>query len=97
LEKKEFVVPQDVTGKSVSLGDKVRVLSLSGQWLDDLPTEEKSDLLSMIGEIFEIEEIDQYGYPWIRKSWPNETEGKCHSHSLALEPHEMELVHAAVI
>jgi hypothetical protein len=50
------------------------------------------DVLSMIGEIFEVEEIDEYGQPWIRKSWPNESEGKCHSHSIALEPYEMELV-----
>jgi len=46
----------------------------------------------MIGEEFEIEEIDEYGHPWIRKSWPNEAEGTCNSHSIALEPHEMELI-----
>jgi hypothetical protein len=85
-------VPQDINGRPVDIGDKVRILSLSGQWLDDLPSEEKSDVLSMVGEVFEIEEIDQYGYPWVRKSWPNETNDKCHSHSVALEPHEMELV-----
>ena len=46
----------------------------------------------MIGEVFEVEEIDEYGKPWIRKSWPDEEEGKCHSHSVALESNEMELV-----
>ena len=46
----------------------------------------------MIGEVFEVEEIDEYGYPWVRKSWPNEAEGRCQSHSIALEPHEMELI-----
>ena len=46
----------------------------------------------MIGEIFEIEEIDEYGHPWIRKSWPNEEEGTCNSHSIALEPNEMEVI-----
>ena len=67
-------------------------MGLSGQWLQDLPAEEKDDVLSMIGEVFEIEEIDEYGHPWVRKSWPNEPEGKCHSHSIALEAQEMELV-----
>ena len=84
--------PTDKNGNLVAVGTRVRLLSLSGQWLDDLPDEEKSDVFSMIGEIFEIEEIDQYGHPWVRKSWPNEAEGKCHSHSIALESREMEVV-----
>ena len=83
---------RDRAGNIVSVGTRVRLLSLSGQWLEELPTEEKQDVLSMIGEVFEVEEIDEYGHPWVRKSWPNEDEGKCHSHSIALEPHEMELV-----
>jgi hypothetical protein len=84
--------PIDINGCPVAVGTKVRLLSLSGQWLVDLPIEERSDVMSMIGEIFVIEEIDQYGSPWVRKSWPNEVEGKCHSHSIALERHEMEVV-----
>lgn len=90
-------MPKDINGQAVALGDKVRVLSLAGQWFDDLPEDEKSDVLSMIGEVFEIEEIDQYGHPWVCKSWPNEAEGKCHSHSVALEPHEMELAHKTTL
>lgn len=84
--------PRDKNGKPVHVGSRVRLLSLSGNWLEELPHEEKNDVLSMIGEIFEVEEIDEYGHPWVRKSWPNEAEGKCHSHSIALEPQEMELV-----
>ena len=84
--------PLDKVGKPVCVGARVRLLSLSGNWLEDLPDEEKQDVLSMVGEVFEIEEIDEYGHPWVRKSWPNEMEGKCHSHSIALESHEMELV-----
>jgi len=86
--------PRDKAGKSICIGARVRLLALSGNWLDDLPPEEKQDVLSMIGEVFEVEEIDEYGRPWVRKSWPNEAEGKCHSHSISLEPHEMELVDA---
>jgi hypothetical protein len=74
------------------VGARVRLLSLSGKWLDELPAEEKLDVLSMIGDVFEIEEIDEYGQPWVRKAWPNEAEGTCHSHSIALASHEMELV-----
>lgn len=78
------------------MGAKVRLLCLSGQWLDELPSDEKQDVLSMIGEVFEVEEIDEYGHPWVRKSWPNEEEGTCNSHSIALESQEMELVDDAL-
>jgi hypothetical protein len=86
----------DKNGKPVRIGSKVRILCLSGNWLDELPSEEKQDVLSMIGEVFVVEEIDEYGHPWVRKSWPNEQEGRCHSHSIALDPHEMELVDNAL-
>ncbi len=65
------------------VGDRVRLVCLlSGNWLEELPSEEKSDVMSMIGEVFVVEEIDEYGSPWIRKS----------SHSIALASDEMELV-----
>ena len=84
--------PRDRSGNIVYVGARVRLLQLSGEWFDKLPPDEKQDVLSMIGEIFEIEEIDEYGHPWIRKSWPNEEEGTCNSHSIALEPNEMEVI-----
>lgn len=84
--------PHDCNGRVVSVGARVRLIGLSGRWLEELPPDEKRDVLSMIGEVFLVEEIDEHGHPWIRKSWPNEEEGKCHSHSIALESTEMELV-----
>jgi hypothetical protein len=84
--------PRDRNGNLVTVGARIRLLSLSGGWLDDLPAEEKFAVLSMIGSIFEVEEIDEYGHPWIRKSWPDTGAGTCHSHSIALEAREMELV-----
>jgi hypothetical protein len=87
--------PTDRNGRPVGVGTRVRLVGLSGQWLEDLPPDEKQDVLSMIGEVFEVEEIDEHGHPWIRKSWPNEAKDACHSHSIALEPQEMEVVGAA--
>ena len=84
--------PKDRNGNEVQVGTRVRLLSLSRGWVDDLPRDEKDRVLSMIGEVFEVEEIDEYGQPWVRKSWPNEAEGTCQSHSIALDPHEMEVV-----
>jgi hypothetical protein len=86
----------DKNGSLVTVGSKVRLLCLSGNWLDELPADEKDNVLSMIGEVFEVEEIDEYGHPWVRKSWPNEEEGMCNSHSIALDSHEMELIENAL-
>ena len=75
------------------LGSRVRLLSLSGQWLADLPEDEKADVLSMVGGVFEVTEIDENGYPWIGRMWPEDEEDEAfRGHSIALEPHEMELV-----
>jgi hypothetical protein len=41
----------------------------------------------MIGEVFDIEEIDEDGNPWISEWWRDE-DGRCHSRSIALEPLE---------
>jgi hypothetical protein len=84
--------PIDRYGRQVSVGSLVRVLKLSGDWFDQLPPDERAKVESMIGETFRVEEIDEYGHPWVRKSWPDEAEGTCTSHSVALEPSEMECV-----
>jgi len=81
--------PIDCNGVEVRVGSRVRVLGLSGDWYDKLPTEERPLVDSMIGEVFEVEEIDAYGQPWVCKRWPDEAAGTCVSHSVALEPAEM--------
>jgi hypothetical protein len=82
----------DRNGKLVVAGALVRVLQLSGSWFEQLPPDERIRVKSMIGQVFPVEAIDQYGQPWVRKSWPNDAEGTCQSHSAALEPSEMEYV-----
>ena len=76
----------------VTAGRAVRVLGLSGDWFDRLPVDERADVESMVGEVFLVEEIDEYGQPWVRKSWPADAKGTCRSHSIALESNEMVLV-----
>lgn len=80
-------LPKDKHGNAVKLSAPVRLWSLSGQWVKELPAEEKNDVIAMIGQIFAVEEVDEYG-----KSWPDEVEGKCRSHADALEPDEMQIV-----
>lgn len=75
----------------VRVGDRVRLVALESRALDLLPAEERSDVASMVGETFEIEEIDEYGSAWVHKWW-NRGNGRSESHGLALSAVEMELV-----
>ena len=90
MKTKHF--PVDKYGRVVAVGARVRLLLVSETLLRDLPKEEVDDLRSMIGEVFEVTEIDQYGKPWIGKGWSSTEEGQYRGHSLALECDEMELV-----
>jgi hypothetical protein len=48
----------------------------------------------MIGQVFKVTEIDEYGHPWVEKWW-KEADGSSYCHSLALESDEMEVVRPA--
>ncbi|MBK8069807.1 MAG: hypothetical protein IPK27_19965 [Rhodanobacteraceae bacterium] len=85
-------MPVDCDGMQVELGSRVRILSLSGEWFDALPDEERLEVASMIGQVFEVEDIDEYGQPWVSKSWPDPREDRWHGHAVALESYEMQLV-----
>ncbi len=84
--------PKDKYGRSVVVGSRVRILELSSSFLASLPLDEIEDVRSMIGEVFEVYEIDEYGSPWVEKVWNYPDKGQCSSHSLALDANEMELV-----
>jgi len=84
--------PKDKHGRPVTVGSRVRLLELSPRFLESLPADEIEDVRSMIGEVFEVDEIDQYGCAWVGKGWSIPEEGKYTGHSLALDANEMELV-----
>ena len=84
--------PVDRNGKLVSVGDLVRVISLSGKWFDELPAEDRERVESMVGEVFAIGGIDEYGHPWVCKWWQTEKAETAQSHCVALDPSEMEFV-----
>ncbi len=84
----------DKYGNAVTVGSWVRLISLSGQWLEELPDDEKDDVLSMVGDVHEVYEIDEYGLAWVSKSWPDDEEGRYRAHSIGLSPHEMEIARA---
>ncbi|MGE0873074.1 MAG: hypothetical protein AB7O31_00220 [Burkholderiales bacterium] len=81
----------DCNGKQVRVGDRVRLLYIDGNLLERVPDSEAEELRGMIGEIFEVEEIDKYGMAWVSKTVA-QCEGSCRGHSLALGAGEMERV-----
>lgn len=81
---------RDKNGKSVTAGTRVRVLAIPP--LDpDMEEEEIARVNSMLGEEFEVYEVDEYGRAWVEKWWHLESDSST-SHSLALESNEMERV-----
>jgi hypothetical protein len=85
-------MPKDKNGREVRVGTRVRVLSLSESFLNSLPADEIEDVKSMIGEVFEVYEVDKYGAPWVGKGWHDAEAGDYRGHSVALDPSEMEVV-----
>ncbi len=86
-----MVTPKDKYGRPVVVGSKVRVVQLARSFIDKLPDDEAENVRSMLGEVFEVYEIDEYGSPWVEKVW-HLPGGKSNSHSVALASSEMELV-----
>ena len=64
--------------------------SIAASLKRDLAADERADLESMVGETFEVYEIDEYGSAWMEKVWTQP--GGLRTHSLALASHEMEVV-----
>ena len=82
--------PVDRLGKSVVVGTRVRVLKIASFLKDTLPPEEWDELKTMVGEVFPVCEVDEYGSPWVEKWFKSEEEGS-YCHSLALAPDELEV------
>jgi hypothetical protein len=82
----------DRNGNPVAVGARVRILGLSGTWLDELPNDERDRIRRMIGETFRIDEIDEFGAPWVTKEFAGESPDQVFSHSIALAAGEMLVV-----
>jgi hypothetical protein len=77
----------------VTVGSHVRLLALPMVLKPDLPADEWVALESMLGEVFQVIEVDEYGRAEVEKWWDC-GDGVSHSHSLWLDPHEMERAEA---
>jgi len=53
--------PTDRNGEVVAIGDLVRIINLSGDWFDNLPSDERERVESMIGEVLAVEGLTNMG------------------------------------
>jgi hypothetical protein len=81
----------DRHGKPVAVGDIVRIVKLSQDFLDNFSEQDQELILSMVGKFFKIYGVDEYGQPWVSKEWHDEN-GIMQTHIIALDPDEMERV-----
>ena len=82
---------RDRKGNKVQVGSKVKITYTDPKFLASLPENERKDVTSMLDEVLEVYEIDEYGQAWVEKEW-DRGNGVYESHSLALLPSEMEIV-----
>jgi hypothetical protein len=83
----------DRNGTKVDTGTRVRVLSVSTEWLNDMSPWTRRQALAMVGEAYEVEEIDRDdGRARVRKEWVDEEEQCSWEIFLNLTAEEMEVV-----
>lgn len=85
----------DRNGRAVAVGTRVCVVSISSSVLDLVETSERERVLSMVGGIFDVYEVDEWGGAWVEKWW-YESDVNASFHSLGLHPSEMEVCSDAV-
>jgi hypothetical protein len=81
-----------MTDRDISVGTLVRVVRLHESGLRGLDDDERARALSMVGETFEVEDIDEYGRPNVWKRFPGDSDDAVSFHSIALDPDEFEIV-----
>ena len=80
----------DRNGSEVHIGDLVKVLSLDPADFSHLDSEALSEVMTMVGNVLEVYEIDQYGQAWVTKEWWLGDDDVM-SHSVGLSSHEFEV------
>ena len=59
--------------------------------MDSLLPEDHDQISEMIGNVFEVEEIDEAAQAWVTMWWDSD-DGEIDAHGIGLAPSEMELV-----
>ena len=75
----------------VTVGTRVRVLAVKPSIPARLSRREAARVMSMVGEEFEVSDIDEYGGVWVTKIWPR-SGGRFETHSISLTSEQMLVV-----
>lgn len=84
----------DRNGTAVAVGDRVRLLEIRPSILRRLAGSEHSDVSSMLGQVLEVFDVYDSGQVWVSLTWPR-GDGQAEVHSIAVDPHAIELVSKA--
>jgi hypothetical protein len=74
--------PKDSSGKLISMGDRVCILSVAS-CITDLPDEDRQRLLALVGETRTVVQFDRFGFLWLSFSASE------HSADFCLSPREV--------
>ncbi len=69
------------------VGDIIKELKLSEEFLNDVPDDDQLLYTSMVGQFFKVVEIDDEGLPCVVREWHDEN-GQPQAHMIALEHDE---------
>jgi hypothetical protein len=81
----------DCNDQSLVVGDIVRVMTLSKQFIKSFPADERILIESMIGNLFKIIALDEEGQACVMREWHDEN-GQAQTHVIALDPEEMQKI-----
>ena len=81
----------DCKNQPVAVGDIVRIVSLSLQFIKSFPEDERILIESMVGQFFKVVDLDEDGYPCVIREWHDER-GQLQTHVIGLDSEEMEKV-----
>lgn len=88
-------ITHDIHGLSIAKGCRVRIFRLLPETISVIPSDELDEVLTMVGEIFEVDDVDEYGQAWVYKNFRTDEDDDSvgyYSHSLGLAPGEMERI-----
>jgi len=81
---------KDKSGIEVTIDSYVKVLSLDPADFGQFEEKELSEVMSIIGEIMQVYEVDEYDQAWVTKEWWL-SENDVMSHSVGLSSNEIEI------
>ena len=82
---------KDKFGRTVKIGDRVRLLSIKPSLIKRLTGDEQSDVSSLIGAVVDVFDVYDDGSVWISSKWTRGN-GITEVHAIAVQASDIELI-----